>query len=136
MRIFLAPLYRWLILILVLSVVPAYETMSNTRRPSWNSLGRDDLEMRTGTFITIKRDVVFGANVHSYDLLFRERWHRLRLGFPLKPVTIDFEEGKKQVQGRIEINWLLANISISWVLWTLFELMLLAVRRSRANKKA
>jgi hypothetical protein len=118
-------------LILVLNVIPAYETMFNSFRPSWTAIGRDDLEVRTGTFITIKEDVVFGVNVHSYDVHFKERWHRLRLGFPLKLITIDFEERKKQVQGRIETNWLFVNIGASLVLWMLLELILSATRRSK-----
>lgn len=126
-------LLRGITLLLVLSVIPAYETMFNSFRPSWTSIGRDDLEKRSGTFIAIKRDVVFGVNVHSDDVHFKGRWHRLRLGFPLKPITIDFEERKEQVQGRIETNWLFVNIVTSYLLWMLLELILLATRRSKRD---
>ena len=134
MRLFSRPPYRGLMLILVLHLIPAYETMFNSFRPSWTAIGRDDLEVRTGTFMTIKEDLVLGMNVHNYDVHFKERWHRLRLGFPLKVTTIDFEERKKQVQGRIETNWLIVNIGAGLVFWGLLELMLLAARQSARDQ--
>lgn len=138
MRVSLTPLYRGVVLILVLTVIPAYETMFNSYRPTWTSIRRDGAELRTGTFIQMKpiaayRDIVFGVNVRSHDVRFKDRWHRLRLGFPLKPITIDYEERKGQVQGRIETNWLSVNIGLSLVLWMLFELIRFAARRSQRD---
>lgn len=122
-----------MLLFLVLNLVPAYETMFESYRPSWTSVGRNGLAVRSETFITIKEDVMFGVNLRSYDVYFKERWHRLRLGFPLKPITIDVEERKKQFQGRIETNWLFVNIGISLVLWMLLEFALSTTRRAQRN---
>jgi hypothetical protein len=60
-------------------------------------MGRDDLKVRTGTFVTMKEDVLFSVNVQSCDVYFRERWHRFPSGFPLKPIAMDFVERKRQV---------------------------------------
>ena len=138
MRISLTLLSRGVVLILVLNVIPAYETMFNSYRPSWTSISRDGSEQRTGTFMATQpiaayRDIVFGVNVRSYDVRFKERWHRLRLGFPLKPVTIDYEERTEQVQGRIETNWLSVNIFLGLVLWMLIESIRFATRWSHRD---
>jgi hypothetical protein len=107
--------------------------MFNTYRPSWTSVSRDGLDKQIGTFIRVEQDflfdVVFGVHTDNYDVRFKERWHRLRTGFPLKAITIDFEQRKNQVQGRIETNWLLLNICISFVLWISLELIIRSTRR-------
>ena len=131
MRFFSRPISRGIVLLLMLNAIPTYDTMFDSYRPSWTALGRDDLEDRTGTFVRLKEDVVFAVNLDSFDVRFKERWHRLRIGYPFSPVTIDFEQRKKQVQGRIETNWLFMKLGITGVLWALLELCLSLIKRER-----
>ena len=131
MRFFSRPISRGIVLLLMLNAIPTYDTMFDSYRPSWTALGRDDLEDRTGTFVRLKEDVVFAVNLDSFDVRFKERWHRLRIGYPFSPVTIDFEQRKKQVQGRIETNWLFMKLGITAILWALLELCLSLIKRER-----
>ena len=131
MRIFSTPLSRGMVLLLMLNAIPTYETMFDSYRPSWTALGRDDLEDRTGTFVRLKEDVVFAIHLDSFDVHFKERWHRLRIGYPFSPITIDFEQRKKQVQGRIETNWLFMRLGITGILWALLESCLSLMKRER-----
>ena len=138
LRMFSRPIYRGLLLLLILNAIPSYEPIFDTFRPSWTALGRDDLEKRTGTFVRIKDGIVFAINLDSYDVRFRERWHRFRIGYPFSPVTIDFEQRKKQVQGRIETNWLLMRLVITCMLWMFLEscLFLFKAESSRPHPRA
>ncbi|SDF50733.1 hypothetical protein SAMN05428966_11691 [Massilia sp. PDC64] len=121
MRMFSKPIGRGLLLLLICNAIPSYERIFDTFRPSWTALGRDDLEKRTGTFVRVKDGIVFAINLDTWDVHFRERWHRFRIGYPLSPITIDFEQRKKQIQGRIETNWLVLRLAITCMLWMLLE---------------
>ncbi|WP_409267742.1 hypothetical protein [Massilia sp. BHUDP2] len=136
MRMFSSPARRGLVLILVLNATPTYESMFNSYRPTWTSLGRDIREQGSVTVIPKRHGFVFGVNNERSDVHFKERWHRLRFGYPVRPITIDYEQRKKQIQGRVEINWLLIWLCISCVLWMVLELMLFSIRAlgSRLHK--
>ena len=111
MRMFSNRIYRVIGVFLIMNAIPTYDTMFNSFRPGWTAFG---LGEKTGIFIrSVEGDVYFGANVHSYDPQFKERWHRVRIGYPLSPITIDFEQRKKQIQGRIETNWLLMRLGLT-----------------------
>lgn len=115
-----------IVVFLVMNAIPTYDTMFNAFRPGWTAFG---LEEKTGNFMwTVQGDIFFGANLYSFDPHFKEHWHRVRIGYPLSPITIDFEQRKKQIQGRIETNWLLMRLGLTCFIWALVELLILGFR--------
>jgi hypothetical protein len=131
--LFANPLSRGIVLILVLNGIPTYELMSNTYRPSWTAPAVYANYHRTGTFMRVEEGIVFGINVQPYDVAFRERWHRLRIGYPASPITVDFEQHKKQIQGRIETNWLLMRLFFTFILWIILERLVSRAKRLVRN---
>jgi hypothetical protein len=104
-------IYVVIVVFLIMNAIPTYDTMFNSFRPGWTAFSVGET---TGTFVkNIEGDVFFGANLYSFDPHFKERWHRVRIGYPLSPITIDFEQRKKQIQGRIETNWLLMRLGLT-----------------------
>lgn len=127
MRMLSSPARRGIVLILLLNATPTYESMFNSYRPTWTYL-RDIQETDTVNFERKRHGFVFGVNNERSDVHFKERWHRLRFGYLVRPITIDYEERKKQIQGRVEINWLLIWLCVSCILWMVVELMLCSFR--------
>ena len=129
MRLFSKPVSRGIVLLLVLNGIPAYEPMAHTRRPEWTAPAVYANYHRSGTYLRAEEGIVFGIDVQPYDVAVEERWHRLRIGYPASPVTIDFEQHRKQIQGRIETGWLLARLFFTAILWLIVERLVAGARR-------
>ncbi|MDH5232072.1 MAG: hypothetical protein OEZ58_03130 [Gammaproteobacteria bacterium] len=109
--------------------------MYNSHRPSWTSPSHYSGPSRHGNYVVNKRLILYiGLNVEEWDVNFKERWHRVRFGFPIQFITIDFEHRKNQMKAAFEKNiYLLLFPAIIFAL-TIEAIILIFSKMIRKNE--
>jgi hypothetical protein len=132
MKLLATPLRRAVFVLLLINGIPTCESIFNGTRPTWTMAhGRSATEQMTGHYVQYEFYYFwFGLNVVPFDPNVPERWHRVRFGYPISPITIDIEQRAWQLQGVVETNWLLLKLLASAFSWGTIETVLFVGRRS------
>ena len=86
--------------------IPSHEALDHTYQTSlWTypESGRSIETLRRPPQLAVR----IGGTTARGSLM---RWHRVRLGFPFKAVTLDIQKGKSIVQSRFELVYFVANL--------------------------
>jgi len=136
MKITMVGIIRIVLVLIFFLAFPTYESMLNSLRPSFTSPGKYGGVAMMDNYLTIKRHgLYFGINVEMWDVNFKERWHRIRLGAPLQAITIDYEERKNQFKGVIETDFYLLNILLAIISITFIEFIFFYIRKRNVSNK-
>jgi hypothetical protein len=91
---------------LITLLLPGFQTVQNAYQTGLWTSNVYPPEKATGFTFKLGGDI-------GYSL---EKWNRIRLGFPFKAVTIDFQLKYKILQARIEISAIVVDVLLMSVL--------------------
>ena len=120
------------------SAFPWFSEITTCRCCLWTTRFTNcrEWDSATGGYYSVKTKYGYpsiGLNQAGIGPHEDHKWHRVRLGFPLKSITVDFREGSREWHLVFE-DWFWVNLASLVALWGLFECFAYELRsRKSAN---